>query len=165
MQELFVSYETAKLLKEKGFAEDSYDSSTFQDRPTMARYWTKNEEFKASDEDGWPCKHKVVEGKMIRQGDELWYSVYCTENSICAPTQEMAMRWLRTCHCVLFSFNLVLGDCEKGYFQIGVYVKTDIDTYTWKSWIYGDTYEEVYEKAIVYSLENLVTIYDEEEED
>ena len=84
---------------------------------------------------------------------------------ILLPTQQLAMRWLRTCHCVLFSFNLVLGDCEKGYFQIGVYVKTDIDTYTWKSWIYGDTYEDVYEKAIVYSLENLVTIYDEEEED
>ena len=135
LQEQYVNFDTARLLKEKGFNEPCLCYAYSDD---MRNYFSKPRSIDDANKDA---------------------------SYILLPTQQLAMRWLRTCHCVLFSFNLVLGDCEKGYFQIGVYVKTDIDTYTWKSWIYGDTYEDVYEKAIVYSLENLVTIYDEEEED
>lgn len=66
----------------------------------------------------------------------------------------MTMRWLREKYLIFFDFRLLLGDTEDGKFMVGVYDMTSLDTYTWKTWVYGDTYEETYEKAIKYVLDN-----------
>ena len=67
------------------------------------------------------------------------------------------MKWLRVNHLLFFDFYHRNGEIENGkIFQVGVYEKTYDDTYTWRTWIYGETPEETYENAIKYCLENLI---------
>ena len=76
-----------------------------------------------------------------------WYKKY---------TLDIACRWLREVHLIFFDFHLVLGEDIKHRFRIGVYQMKDEETYVWKKWIFGDSYEEVHEAAIRYCVENLI---------
>lgn len=111
----YVSFETAKLLKEKrfnGICETSYN-------PKLGNVLLSN----------------------------------FTQDSILAPTIQMAMKWLRK------TYNLFINvdwDNEDYYFVIITdmikrdYVKADISGNEYKS------YEEACESAIKYCLENLI---------
>jgi len=117
----YVSFETAKLLKEKGVNEDSWF-------------------------------HYDADGDIVTRG----YRLNMPED-IPAWTLQMAMKWLREKHLIFFDIFHINGDIEDGEeFQIGIYEKTSMDTYTWKNWIKGETYEKTYEKAIKYCLEKLI---------
>lgn len=138
-KEAFVSFETAKLLKEKGFNCKCFDF-----------YETEYEKSVR--------KHAQRYGPVDWNGED-------DENCYSCPTLQMTMRWLREKYLIFFDFRLVLGDTEDGKYIVGVYNMTAFDTYTWKTWVYADTYEETYEKAIKYVLDNNFFIeYDDADE-
>lgn len=121
IQEQYVSFETAKLLKDKGFMGDECHA-----------FYT---------EDG-----KIFYYQHYHDFDRR----YVTD----APTQQMAMRWLREKHKLHCS--VVLKDVTKD-----TYVYSIADLGDDRHWIRGEyleypSYEEACESAIKYCLENLI---------
>jgi len=134
IQEDYVSFETAKLLKEKGF-----------DVPCMGRYSVRSKEFH------FDCT------RLCNNGGLFEYS---------APTLQMAMKWLREIHLILYIIypNLESGELrfswriykleqdKKHYVEelpgIGEYYKDSDKSFT--------TYKEAKESLIKYCLENLI---------
>lgn len=126
----YVSFETAKLLKEKGFDAE--------------------------------CRAFYVKSKEC--GIELFHAKepYNYNNNVhpctSAPTLQMVMKWLREVH------NLVLNPV--GCYVDGKLETWEVDTYfldcgvdatiNAMEHIYGKTYEEACEAAIMYCLENLI---------
>lgn len=127
----YCSFETAKLLKKKGF-----------DEATIGYYYTIFE---------IPEKIKFFDSPI---------SIYYSEGLIgCiqAPTLQMAMKWLREVHHIFIDIDYdphEFGD--KPYFTL----ITNMDTCSYYSGKYlpvnRATYEEMAEAAIKYCLENLI---------
>ena len=125
----YVSFETARLLKEKGFNEK------------VICYY---------DDGGSLNLNKFVEFQCCNQG--YGSSVFA------APTLQMVMKWLREVHNICITiypdkakgYEAVLYDTKDNVEIIlqsfGVY----------GSHIFGDSYEEACEAAIKYCLENLI---------
>ena len=125
----YVSFETAKLLKEKGFKEE-----------THGNYYLGGK----------------FDGEFEESSKVNWNKFFKTP--IAAPTQQMAMRWLREVHNIHISitFGWVSGynaqvdwaeESEKGNDKPACCVwRTDLNT----------TYEAAVEEAIKYSLKNLI---------
>ena len=136
IEEDYISFETAKLLKEKGFDEATnryYNAQYDQIRTvsdTFLWHWN-NEEF---------MKRVLMDG------------------AIAIPTLQMTMKWLREVHNIYYDVQLLLGDKAEKYgdLQLGVYQLSISGAYKWECWLYADTYEELYEKYIKYCLENLI---------
>jgi len=95
------------------------------------------------------------EGGEIKQLD-LYELNYCRESFIKAPSQSLAMRWLRDIHkiCILITHSMrepkygfeILPDC-------------DSDKIHFDKEYFGfdyNSYEEATEEAIKYCLENLI---------
>jgi len=147
----YVSFETAKLLKEKGF--DEYCSTYYN-----------------TDNGGFGMDHS----------DELWNNTNNPEYIVSAPTLQMAMKWLREVHNVLlvvdyewecdttpYFFKIYcLGENGKpervavkgvSYDEDGNSLEHIVGYRDWKR-SYSDysTYEEACEAAIKYCLENLI---------
>ena len=135
IKEVYVSVETAKLLKDKGF-----------DWPTSGSY---HEDFSYLLVNNFPFNHN---GSV---------------NSTSAPTQQMAMRWLREVKNIAIGISVEFdwikdpmdktftGDVSKfaGWFYEIHTIEphrqvTESDVY--------DTYEDAVEAAIKYTLENLI---------
>ena len=135
----YVSFETAKLLKEKGFNEPchaTYDTAVTGGKPKFSEY------------------------------EVLSYFPYGMKNSddkysmvISAPTLQMAMKWLRKkyyCHIIIdytFTADANLSEEYVSYCYNVENAKTYIQ-YTHNEWY--NTYEEACESAIKYCLENLI---------
>ena len=129
IEETYVSFEVAKLLKEKGFNEQCWKLYELGDFGIPVRL----NGFELNDEGGFWNNEYL----------ELYKKEHSYINDICsAPTHQMAMQWLREKHLIFFDFRLVLGDTVEGRYMVGVYDMTAFDTYTWKTWVYGNTYEE-----------------------
>ena len=128
----FVSFETAKLLKEKGFNE--YCKSVYHA--------------------GSVCS-VVSLGYIVEEKQNSDFGKY--DNAISAPTLQMAMKWLRVVHhidiIVLTYYMDYLRPNEVHYYS-GKILKGSEDVI---ETIYAkDTYEDVCEEAIKYCLENLI---------
>ena len=124
----YVSFETAKLLKEKGFKEECeyfYDEYENEDEYVICS-------------NGGTCND---------DGHPTYYSM---------PTLQMAMKWLRENHYLYIDIELLSGpsflwyiwlmndpQCLKG-------CSTNLLTH------FYDTYEQATEAAIKYCLENLI---------
>ena len=141
IEEAHVSFETAKLLKEKGFPQE-------YDRYHALVY---NEE---DYENEYEVQRMVLETEIVKAGTLSSYSIGVPEPKCYCPTQQMVMRWLREVHNIYMdiapthstngpidfiwqTYNsdyLVTGDCD----------------------IFYPTYEEAVEEAIQYSLEHLI---------
>ena len=115
IKEQYVSFEVAKLLKDKGFKEE-----------THGNYYLG-------------CK---FDGKFEESSKVNWNKFFKTP--IAAPTQQMAMRWLREVH------------------DIKIMIRPYVDgTYSYEIlngfwYVNFDSYEDAAEAAIKYCLENLV---------
>lgn len=133
----YVSFETAKLLREKGFSGEC-----------LSMYLT-------------PKPHCGMgnpnEAKIAPHGrDSHYYEGYLYQCE--APTLQMAMKWLREVHKLHFQIWILE---EKGYwFDIEKILNAE---YKHKSLystgledIYFETYEQACEAAIKYCLENLI---------
>lgn len=152
MQEDYVSFETAKLLRDKGFEE------------VCVAYY----------EDYGTRQHLYISDKRgafnigFKQCDDLSnrFSLPKDRYKCAAPTLQMAMKWLREMHLILYIIypNLETGKLrfswriykleqdKKHYVEelpgIGEYYKDSDELFT--------TYKEAEESLIKYSLENLV---------
>ena len=130
LAEDYVSYETAKLLKEKEF-----------DEPCECFYDTEHNDI--SIVNGW----MNVSNSQLEEREFLCYS---------APTLQMAMKWLRRVHGLHIA---ILWDCGayigKNTF---CYHIDDMGNYENKGLnkIGFESYEEACEEAIKYCLENLI---------
>lgn len=125
----YVSFETAKLLKEKGFDETSNTIGTYNDKGEFYLY---------KHERGYNHNHLTS-----------WYS---------APTLQMAMKWLREVHNIAVSvyvFNRDLPIKENGIRYTCDIATTKISSKEGHLRLTG-TYEEACESAIRYCLENLI---------
>lgn len=115
IKEQYVSFEVAKLLKAKGFEEE-----------TNGNYYLGGK----------------FDGKFEESSKVNWNKFFKTP--IAAPTQQMAMRWLREVH------------------DIKIMIRPYVDgTYSYEIlngfwYVNFDSYEDAAEAAIKYCLENLV---------
>ena len=149
----YVSFETAKLLKEKGFSGKCYKvwvyytSSTpmLWNAPTFVEGET------------------IVDRESVESAERTWNTIYGnSENKnygYLAPTLQMAMKWLRKEHKII-PIVLTGGDSQNPF-----YYWFRIDTVKegkWEDAIYREdekefpTHEEACEAAIKYCLENLI---------
>lgn len=133
MHEAYVSFEVAKLLKEKGF-----------DIP--CRY-TYHGDIKSA-----PFFHRKVKNF---NGEE--YSGKTTEWFSC-PTHQMAMAWLRKKYNIYISIQPDFPS-DKDYkmcwcWSASILYENSISTKGYQCYI--ETYEEAVESALKYTLENLI---------
>lgn len=137
-----VSFEIAKLLKEKGFDE------------TCRAFWKDwNGELHLCN----CCSNHVFEwchNSMLEEYNDD------EELNIAAPTIQMAMKWLREIHNIIITVRL-FNSAEHFYLGEPNQFTIDIATTTMSSQkghiraVYS-TYEEAAEFAIKYCLENLI---------
>jgi len=133
----YVSFETAKLLKEKGFNEPCrfiYDAGYFCSIASTDCRW--NEGY----------------GELVEELSNSEFSGI--DNRISAPTLQMAMKWLREVHKLYCDIRVGDGD-----FVIDIISLKDgefgCEVVEPESCVYL-TYEEACEAAIKYCLENLI---------
>lgn len=115
----YVSFEVAKLLKEKGFNE--------------------------------PCIAVYEEG-VLRINTLCYYHNSELSSYICAPTHQMATKWLRELHNIGIEPWCCDGKWECGF----CILPKGTDLYTSFEGTRYNTYEEAVEAAIKYCLENLI---------
>ena len=141
----YVSFETAKLLKEKGFSEN-----------TEHEIWYVIKQFSTGCH--WnSCTYKV--GDITRE--------YNDDCCIPMPTLQMAMKWLREVHNLFieiqcygceanekahFEFSYVISEYVK--FNTGICTTFGLEERNAKSRF--PSYEDACEAAIKYCLENLI---------
>lgn len=147
----YVSFETAKLLKEKGFPQeyDIYHSMVY------------NEE---DYEDEYEVQRMVLETKLVKAGTLSSYPINVPEPKCYCCTLQMAMRWLREEMglVIIIDYSWLLYAPIPYYFHIyttsGNNGGREDDLapinpyYDYKY----KTYEEACEAAIKYCLENLI---------
>ena len=132
----YVSFEVAKLLKEKGFPQeyDVYHSMVY------------NEE---DYEDEYEVQRMVLQTCLIKAGTLSSYPIGVPEPKCYCPTLQMAMKWLREVHSLFICVEI----------GVGAYVWTITNTIDYVV-VYVDatigTYERAVEAAIKYCLENLI---------
>lgn len=141
IKEDYVSFETAKLLKQKGFPQeyDIYHSMVY------------NEE---DYEDEYEVQRMVIETKFVKAGTLSSYPVGVPDPKCYCPTLQIAMKWLRKVH---HRFIEICTDKAHNFkdivFRPAIYDK-ELDC-LWESDNFP-TYEEACEAAIKYCLENLI---------
>ena len=122
----YVSFETAKLLKEKGFDDNC-----------ASLYDLRNGEF----------SQRGV-GYIFNNGQ--W------DNFITAPTLQMVMKWLREVHNLeIYPYHVMFQENNKWWYEIEKVTKGCSNCQYEEEPIYS-TYEEACESAIKYCLENLI---------
>lgn len=146
VEEAYVSFEVAKLLKEKGFEID-----------TSKDYWKIGE-------DGTMYFMSSIGAYTSDINNK--FAFYRPADTYPCPTQQMAMRWLREEHkmyvCIdIKCFMPHLGKID-GY-SACIWYKPENNAGICCYWVYPpkqqeawDTYEAATEAAIKYCLENLI---------
>lgn len=131
----YVSFETAKLLKEKGFDEECR---------TFWKEW-----------DGeimlCPCCSGHVFEFCYNSMLEKYYNDN-EETNIAAPTLQMTMKWLREVHKLAINIEFQI-DSPTWKWRV-YHIEPSEDKHT--NFQHYNTYEEACEAAIKYCLENLV---------
>lgn len=140
----YVSFETAKLLKEKGFNESCRAFWKNWNEQTMLCHCDRSQMFE------W-CNNSMLE-KHYNDNEEI---------NIAAPTLQMATKWIReVSNCFIeIDYDSYENDDSVattiGYsFSLQKKEKPDKHEYI-HDWVY-DTYEEAVEEAIKYCLINLI---------
>lgn len=125
----YVSFEVAKLLKEKGFDNE------------VKSFYGYDSEFKTwefEEDDRWDTPNN-------------WGSYYCS-----APTLQMAMKWLREKYNLeIYLYHDSSKPPFNWWFEIIKYPNTVAEYESGKDEEF-DTYEEAGDAAIKYCLENLI---------
>lgn len=137
----YVSFETAKLLKEKGFDVNTFTKYADKEGATEKWYDDYRERMVRFE---WDC------GTLITPPTEPHdkYEVY--GDTISAPTLQMAMKWLRQVYGL---FIRITEDMTGNVFEWSVYQKN----YGCKASTYvEESYEQACETAIKYCLKNLI---------
>ena len=123
----YVSFETAKLLKEKGFNEKTYR-----------------------------CYNLCTEEHELSDMDDIALNNWELDNDgVTAPTLQMAMKWLRDEKgiAIIPIIDSIL-DHEKFLWDSKIAVAKTNETFS-QGWVYENP-ESGYDRAIRYCLENLI---------
>ena len=139
----YVSFEIAKLLKEKGFPQEynNYHSMVY------------NEE---DYEDKYEVQRMVLKTQIVKAGTLSSYPVGVPEPKCYCPTLQMAMKWLRnTFHLEIYPFHDAIQENNDWWYRIELHSKGCSLTEHESDAIYK-TYEEACEEAIKYCLKNLI---------
>ena len=151
----YVSFEVAKLLKEKGFTE------------MCSRCYGISVRHNGKDID----EDEEYELKSNGKGNEIEYvdggQPYCMHDNnsfsssvYAAPTLQMAMKWLRKVHKIFIAINIIphtTVTMEQKYYFFKLF--KDRRPYNFPldySVKYYPSYEEAIEAALKYSLKNLI---------
>lgn len=122
----YVSFDTAKLLKEKGF----------NDVPVYTYYLSYG---------GFYLSPMAVTNKKLY-----------AQGHIAAPTLQMAMKWLREVHNLeIYPYHDMFQENNKWWYGIEKFTKGCSNCQYEEEPIYS-TYEESCEAAVKYCLENLI---------
>ena len=145
----YVSFETAKLLKEKGFKEmcDSLYGLAYMHN---GKYIDEDEQYELESE-GRGSEIELVEGGMVY---DFWYrNDKRVKHQYSRPTLQRAMKWLRKikgCPIEILWHWDSDNQCEEWYFRHHVELKEQPQIE------YFDEPEQAAEAAIKYYLENLI---------
>lgn len=136
IKENYVSFETAKLLKEKGFNWPTYI------------YWDLTIESKT------PVIGVTTEPKDFNHKWQIFAL------PISCPTLQMAMKWLREVHYLYIQVMLDSYACggHTGYYVVIQNTTSDFEMMLQDALdsVFYDTYEQACETAIKYCLESLI---------
>ena len=135
----YVSFETAKLLKEKGFPQeyDIYHSMVY------------NEE---DYEDEYEVQRMMLETRLIKAGTLSSYPVGVPEPKCYCCTLQMAMKWLREVHNLYIDIRFNINNSLYSFqiYSVGISGARAFTKYRIKS------YEAACEEAILYCLKNSI---------
>ena len=123
IKEAYCSYEVSKLLKEKGFDEPCYMAYV----PTNRKHMMRNDA-----------------GHSNSMHPDDYYA---------APTQQMAMKWLREKYNIVI---VVTSSMFWGKYNVSIYKKGNDYPYGFDGGDLVPSYERAVEAAIKYCLENLI---------
>jgi hypothetical protein len=130
----YVSFETAKLLKEKGFPQNPYICNTAY---TLKGKFSNNAK---------SFVHNFAEFNKCGINPRT-YSM--------APTLQMTMKWLeKEKHIAIIPVLSSILDNEKFLWDVKIVVAETGEKYS-QGWVYEDK-ENAYDAAIKYCLENLI---------
>ena len=136
----YVSFEIAKLLKEKGF--DEYCKSAYHVGSVCSVA-----SLGYHDNEGY--------GEIIDEKQNSDFGKY--DNAISAPTLQMAMKWLRNIHDIVCSVGLFTYLPEMPpYWSFNILNQSTANVMYEAFDVKCETYEEAAEAAIKYCLENLI---------
>lgn len=137
MKEQLVSFETAKLAKEKGFNESCIHGYLNKDGSLMND--DDHFDFDSCYEDRSVMKHLLFKNSEV-----------VNDYSITAPTQSFLQKWLREVHNIVVTVNLGLS--SEGY-----YYKVRCNGSLFVGEHFNDTYEEALEAGLIEAL-NLIHV-------
>jgi len=131
IEERICSYKLSKLLQEKGFDEECEKWYTYEDMIDEI--------------------NDCIEPQS--NSDHYANDFECT-----APTHQMACDWLRKVHHICIT---IFPNKEKGFEAVFYDIESDVEITLQSFGVYGyhifeNSYKEVIEKVLKYSLENLV---------
>jgi hypothetical protein len=95
----------------------------------------------------------VYEEKVLRINTLCDYHNSELSSYVCAPTHQMAMKWLREVHNIFIEISVDEMLKDEGY-QWALYNNDTKEIKPYSGW--GDSYEEACEAALNYCLENLI---------
>ena len=142
----YVSFETAKLLKEKGFSENTVCKYADVGGVTEKWYDDYRERVLRFDWD---------EGYLIEPLIEPKEQYEIIGDTIFAPTLQMAMKWLREVHTIFIDVMTYTTGNKIQFRWVG-YDKDRLFSQEEGRTIYFESYEQAVETAIKYTLENLI---------
>ena len=142
----YVSFETAKLLKEKGFSENTVCKYADVGGVTEKWYDDYRERVLRFDWD---------EGYLIEPLIEPKEQYEIIGDTIFAPTLQMAMKWLREVHTIFIDIMTYTTGNKIQFRWVG-YDKDRLFSQEEGRTIYFESYEQAVETAIKYTLENLI---------
>ena len=147
--EEYVSFETAKLLKNKGFDVNTFIKYANKEGATEKWYDDYRERMVQFN---WDCGTLII----LPTEPHDKYEIY--GDTISAPTLQMAMKWLMEVHKLGIFPSLYMNIIESNI--IHAYATSIINLNTYKlmtvDGMARDTYNEACEAAIKYCLENLI---------
>lgn len=145
MEEELISFETAKLAKEKGFSNGT--------NGCLVHYKTENKHHEdgTSGPFGWKKDEMTFDRSYIVNGREdlgdLSNNSYdCYER----PTQSLLQKWLREKHNIHVDITttVVIGSNDKVFYKVSI-IEGNLDNRFHPLWdIESDVYEEVLEKGL-----------------
>jgi len=140
----YVSFETAKLLKEKGFDGKCY------------KVWVH---YTSSTPMLWAAPafvegETIVDRKSVESAERTWNTIYCdSENKnhgYLAPTLQMAMKWIR-----VKGYQIIVKHTDNNDYFANILTMDDAHPVN-KLFNGYKAYEQACEAAIKYCLKNLI---------
>jgi len=151
MKEQLISFETAKLAKEKGF---DVPCNSYIYTPEALKLLNKNRENITGNKNTFKKDHIFTQRNKYHKGREVDRNKYTTTISV--PTQSLLKRWVREKHFI--SVEVVMGDCPSEIDDVEYFVslklkhslKLKLNIPYKDLQIYGiyTTYEEALEKGL-----------------